>query len=562
MTFDKESFDRLNSRVNALHKDGAFIDKSHGLIYLLLAQKFLLEPDEIKECLVDGGNDCGIDAIFIDRKPEQPVVHIIQSKQHNGVRNAGKPFKYTELDKINRFLEILKNNDLDLSKVVNPALEQKVLEIRDLQNRDFPAFKIWLISNGLPCVAHEIEPVVKSFAAREIRLEQFHLLEFVEFCLNSHSSRDQHVFRVREAGVVEMGDTELYSVVGYISARELYHILKDLRNERKMDHAIFDMNVRSFLGTESQINREIFKSASSPQNVHFSSLNNGITIIGTDVKVMRTAEPIKIGVKKMSIVNGAQTCSAIFDCMKDQYPDFSKFEKLSVLFRLFKTDDPKTIEQIAISTNSQNRIQPRDLRANDNFQLALEVQLGQKGIKYLRKRGSFEDHPDNEPTLDALKAGQLILSYVHLEPAQAKKQSDSIFSDWYNKIFASADVESLVRAYELYGKIEEFQKFIADEIRIRGISRTEDTFITYGGFHVLAICSALEKLYPAKTDDQLIRNSLDIIAEILLEVGQPAYYNFFRDSAMADRMIEKCSQPELFKQQDLFKTLKKRASKG
>lgn len=97
----------------------------------------MLEPDEIKECLVDGGNDCGIDAIFIDRKPEQPVVHIIQSKQHNGVRNAGKPFKYTELDKINRFLEILKNNDLDLSKVVNPALEQKVLEIRDLQNRDF-----------------------------------------------------------------------------------------------------------------------------------------------------------------------------------------------------------------------------------------------------------------------------------------------------------------------------------------------------------------------------------------------------------------------------------------
>lgn len=547
MDFNKESFNKLNARVNELHKDKIVSQRHHGLIYLLLAQKFLRDIDEINESIVDGGNDCGIDAIYIDRNHEQPIINIIQSKLHDSERRAKNPFKASALEKISRFFEILKNPDIDLSKLVNAGLEQKVLEIRDIQKKDFPIFKIWLISNGAPCVEHETKPLASKLQNEEVNIEEFHLSDFIEFCINTHSSRSQHVFRVKEAGIVEAGNTELYSVVGYISASELYEILRDLRNERKMDYSLFDMNVRSFLGTDSQINKEIYKSASSPHNSHFSSLNNGITIVGTDVKVMTTTTPYKIGVKKMSIVNGAQTCSAIFDSMKHDYPDFNKFKNLSVLFRLFRTDEPDIIEQIAISTNSQNRIQPRDLRANDNFQLELEKDLAERGIKYMRKRGSFEaGEPDNRPKLDALKAGQLILSYVHFEPAQAKKQSDNIFNDWYNKIFAKVNVSKLIRAFELYSKIEEHQAYINDEIRIRGISRTENTFITYGGFHVLTLCAKLEEIHPDRDDDELIQDALKIISECLLEAGQPAYYSFFRDGKMTDKMFEKCYQANLF----------------
>lgn len=549
MTFNKEDFDRLNSRINNLHKDGVITKKSEGLIYLLLSHKFLRESDDIKESYVDGGNDCGIDAVYIDRKPDQPIVNIIQSKCSDSERKAKNPFKSSELQKISRFFDILRDCNSDLKKLVNSDLEQKILEIRDIQNKDFPLFKVWLISNGSPCVEHEIQPILSQFT-QEITVEEFHLSDFIEFCVNIHSSRPQHVFRVREAGVLEAGNTELSSVVGYISARELYDVLKDLRDHRKMDYSLFDMNVRSFLGTDSSINKEIYKSASSPHNSLFSSLNNGITIVGTEVKVMRTQQPYKIGVKKMSIVNGAQTCSAIFDSMKDQYPNLESFENLSVLFRLFKTDDPAIIERIAISTNSQNRIQPRDLKANDNYQLKLESDLAKRGIKYVRKRGAFEsgDSDDMNGKLDALKAGQLLLSYVHHEPANAKRQSDLIFSDWYNKIFSSVDVEKLLRAHELYTKIEDYQKFISDEVRIRGVSRTENTFVTYGGFHVLTLCSRLETVHPQKSDDELIQSALDIIAKCLLEAGQPAYYTFFRDSNMTATMLEKCYQLDLFEE--------------
>lgn len=545
MAFNDDSFDRLNSRVSELHTDKAIATKDQGLIYLLLAQKFLREADEINESYVDGGNDCGVDAIYIDRRPDQPVIHIIQSKFHESKRKAGNAFKASCLEKIYRFFEIVKNPKIDLSKVVNTKLEQKILEIRDVQKTDFPEFKVWLISNGQPCTAHEIEPLVKPLSQQDIKVAEFHLTDFIEFCINRRSTREQHIFRVREVGVIESGDTELYTVVGYISARELYGILKDLRNERKMDYSLFDMNVRGFLGMDSPVNQEIFKSASSLHNHNFSSLNNGITIVGSDVKVMKTGDIPKIGVKNMSIVNGAQTCSAIFDSMKDQFPSTEKFDKLSVLFRLFKTDDSEMIEKIALSTNSQNRIHPRDLRANDKFQISLEASLKDRGIIYQRKRGGVHLHDVGAARLDALKAGQLLLSYVYHDPAAAKKQSDQIFGPRYNKIFGSVDVDKLVRAHKFYSKIEEKQKFISDEIRIRGISRTENTFVTYGGFHILTLCSVLSEFDSDKDDDETIVDAIEVIAQVLSEVGQPAYYSFFRNTEMTEKMIEKCSQPDL-----------------
>lgn len=544
--FNEADFLKLSERIDQLEQDKRISKRSQGLIYLLIVQRFLRESDDFREALVDGGNDCGVDAIFIDHKPDQPIVNIIQSKVYDSAERASKAFKSSALEKISRFFEILKDPNSNLDKIVSPSLKQKILEIRALQREDFPIFKVWLISNGCQCVPHEIGTLAKRFLLADVTVQEFHLTDFVEFCINLHSSRPEHTFHVRESGIIESGDTELYSVVGYISARELYSILQDLRDERKMDYSLFDMNVRSFLGLDSPINKEIFKSAMSKNNSQFSSLNNGITVVGTHVKVMKMGDRPKIGIKKMSIVNGAQTCSAIFDCMKDQYPDFSRFDKLSILFRLFKTDDPEMIEKIAISTNNQNRIQPRDLRANDNYQLELEKKLAEHGIRYVRKRGSFQNAADERPHLDALRAGQLLLAYVHQDPAAAKKQSDHIFSEWYSRIFSCVDVSQLLRAYALYEKIESRQEFIQDEVRIRGVSRTENTFITYGGFHILALCGVLEKSADAESDDDLINKAIDIIAELLQDMGQPAYYSFFRDSKVMEKMINKCSQPSLF----------------
>ena len=353
-TFNEDDFDRLNERIDRLIASQEVQQRSQALVHIFLSHRFYCEKVVIDESWTDGGNDCGIDAIHIDRRGDEAVIHLIQSKVFESKRKAANPFPYTSAEKTLRFFEILKDRKCNLSKVVNPKLEQKVLEIRDIVNREFPSFKLWLLGNGMPCNQQHLSPCIRALEREDVQVEEFHLDEMVEFCLNSHSSRTNHVFYARDIGVLESGNTELRSVVGYISGLELYKLLRDMRDDRKIDYTLFNMNVRGFLGLNNPVNKEIFKTAASSDNVNFASLNNGITVVGSQCRVNRTASDMpKIGIKRMSIVNGAQTCSAIFDAIKDYYPDMTKFEKLSVLFRVFETEDPDLISRIAVSTNNQ-----------------------------------------------------------------------------------------------------------------------------------------------------------------------------------------------------------------
>jgi hypothetical protein len=544
--FEHGAFDRLNERIERLLEVGDITRRSQALIHLFLTHRFYAEQAQIRECFTDGGNDCGIDAVHIDRRGDEPVIHLFQSKVFDSTKKARNPFPAACLDKVSRFMEILTDRKADLKKVVNEPLEQKVLEIRDAIDKEFPIFKVWLLSNGMPCLEQQIRPSLQALERQAVKVEEFHLDEVVEFCLNNHSTRLNHVFYARDSGIIESGNSELRSVVGYISGLQLYKLLMDLRDSKKIDYTVFNMNVRGFLGLDNPVNREIFRSAASNDNANFASLNNGITIVGSHCKVSRGGlDGAKIGIKHMSIVNGAQTCSAIFDAMKDYYPKIEKFEKLSVIFRIFETEDPELIAKIAMSTNNQNRINPRDLRANDKEQVALELSLKAKGIRYSRKRGIVSNLDSGEKTLDALKAGQVLLSYVHLDPARAKRDSDSIFTDFYHKIFNSVDVDVLVEAVEWLDLIEERRNIIEDDIRIRGARRTENTFVTYGVFHILMLCGLMGGKADPSERLKIIDKAIEVIAKQICNAGEPAFYAFFRDTRQVEILREHAGQPLL-----------------
>jgi len=545
-TFNEEEFNRLNERIAQLLSSQEIQQRSQALIHIFLTHRFYCEKVTIDEVWTDGGNDCGIDAIHIDRRGDEPVIHLLQSKVFDSARKASNPFPFSSADKTLRFFEILKDRRCDLKKVVNPKLEQKILEIRDIIAREFPSFKLWLLGNGLPCSAAQIAPCIKSLERDDVQVEEFHLDEIVEFCLNTHSGRVNHVFYARDVGVLESGNSELRSVVGYVSGLELYKLLRDMRDERKIDYTLFNMNVRGFLGLDNPVNKEIFRTAASSDNVNFASLNNGITIVGSQCKVNKTGSDMpKIGIKRLSIVNGAQTCSAIFDAIKDYYPDISKFEKLSVLFRVFETEDPDLISRIAVSTNNQSRINPRDLRANDDIQKRLERELRSYGISYRRKRGFQPEGSEEGKHLDALKAGQILLSYVHHDPVKAKRDSDAIFTDLYAKVFGGADVAQLVEALSWYEIIEEKRRIVQDDLRIRGQHRTENTFLTYGAFHVLMLCNLLGSSVAEQERGQIVDQAIKIISDHIAEAGNPAHYAFFRDAKQSEAMRTAAVEPKL-----------------
>lgn len=199
-SFNEKYFNSLNERINTLVSDRLISIRSEALIYLFLSHRFYKEQFEIEEAITDGPNDCGIDAVYIDRSGDHPTIHLFQSKLHESTRKASNPFKVSAADKCFKFFEVVKDRDCDLSKVVNSALAQKIREIRDLQDRDFPAFKLWLISNGIPCTPHDIKLYERGLSQYDISLEEFHLDQFVEFCLNAHSRKHNTFFmRVKPA---------------------------------------------------------------------------------------------------------------------------------------------------------------------------------------------------------------------------------------------------------------------------------------------------------------------------------------------------------------------------
>lgn len=544
--FNEDEFIRLNERIDQLLQTQQVQHRNQALIFIFLSHRFYCEKVVIDEVWTDGGNDCGIDAIHIDRTGDEPVIHLIQSKVFESKRKASNPYPASSIEKTIRFFQILKDKRCDLKKLVNPKLEQKILEIRDIIAREFPSFKLWLLGNGMPCTPAQINPITRSLQREDVQIEEFHLDEIVEFCLNTHSSRLNHVFYARDVGVLESGNSELRSVVGYISGLELYKLLRDMRDERKIDYTLFNMNVRGFLGLDNPVNKEIFRTAASSENVNFASFNNGITMIGSQCRVNRTGSDMpKIGIKRMSIVNGAQTCSAIFDAIKDYYPDTSKFEKLSVLFRVFETEDADLISRIAVSTNNQSRINPRDLRANDDIQKKLERELREYGIIYKRKRGFQQEEAEDGKHFDALRVGQILLSYEHHDPVRAKRDSDSIFTEFYQKVFGNIDVSKLVEAISWFEIIEERKLIVQDDIRIRGQHRTHHTFLTYGSFHVLMLCNLLASTNTGKEKAAVVDEAINIISNHLESAGNPAHYSFFRDAREAEAMRTAAIEPKL-----------------
>ncbi|MAT33650.1 MAG: hypothetical protein CMK06_00660 [Ponticaulis sp.] len=102
------------------------------MVFLFLSVKFKVDIHAFDDCVTDGGNDLGVDAIYITRMSDGPEIHVIQSKFHDSERKAGNAFKTSAMHKFRDFLRTVKNREADLDALANPVLKDRILEIREL----------------------------------------------------------------------------------------------------------------------------------------------------------------------------------------------------------------------------------------------------------------------------------------------------------------------------------------------------------------------------------------------------------------------------------------------
>jgi hypothetical protein len=162
----------------------------------------------------------------------------------------------------------------------------------------------------------------------------------------------------------------------------------------KYTHGLFLKNLRYKLekARNSKLANEI-KTTIKKNPKKMAILNNGITLVCSNISLHR-ARPDVVKLFDPKIVNGCQTCWAIYETYKE-YQTAGRQLGAPIQVKIVKTIDSNVIQKIAEATNNQNPISERDKHAADPIQLHLfkEFDKFAPHVLYIYKDGLKEALP-------------------------------------------------------------------------------------------------------------------------------------------------------------------------
>jgi hypothetical protein len=242
-------------------------------------------------------------------------------------------------------------------------------------------------------------------------------------------------------------------LVGRISVTEIAGLIS------RHGDRLLERNIRRYLGLQgNRVNEAIRLTLESPERSNFYFYNNGITLTCDKFSYNALqAGDFQVKVENLQIINGGQTCMTIFQTMR-QATLFPNPTEAYVLLRLYQlpSDNEDLVQKITFATNSQNPVDLRDLRANDEVQRRLEMDISQLGFSYRRKRSDSGIRP-----LDITSgvAAEAILSVWRHRPHQAKFFTREHFGRLYGEIFSrSLNGSQVILAVQLYRIAENRRK--------------------------------------------------------------------------------------------------------
>ena len=508
--------------------------REHAFHSYILESFFSIFPDSIDEYIIDGGSDRGVDFIYIDH--EAKLINLGSTKVVTHFKKSHKNFPGAAIDKIISFVDDLIHRRDDILTNSNPLLALKVQEIWDVLERDPYDITVHLFSNQAPLATAERERLNGFLSRYSIRLAERHLYEMSHGVVRLSKPNFTKVIRTENS--YEYAEDGARAVIGRLRLPEMYEFLKG-PNDDTFDERLVAQNVRYFLGVGSPVNREIRETILRGRSNEFSLINNGMTIV-CDQMIMVAGGHFPIKLVNPQIVNGGQT-AVVVHSLGSNPP--TSFVNGSLNVKIVETSGAELIERIAIGSNTQNRIFGRDLRANDDIQLRLASSLSAHGYFYRRKRG--EQAPSNRMrTIDAIRAGQLILAYAMGEPNKAKTATNDIFGDLYDLIFNPDKVtaELIKTAYICFERIQD-RKRTALAYQ-RQITRTsfEEAWIIEGAFHVLFVVGELlqrkgHDLTNTEAACEQIEPAFEIIEQLVQLHPKTSAYRLFRLASSREHIL-------------------------
>ena len=414
-----------------------------------MLKNYDLSIDEIETGVVDGGDDGGIDAIYVLINGElinidsdisefkrniRIDLYIIQAKASGG-------FSEIAVDKL-----ISSTNDLLNFSVTIPSLRKhynsKLIGIVEKFRKAYHSLltkhpRLYLTyayaSYG---DTDEIHPNVE-WRKNKLREAATQLLDCnFEFQFLGAFELLQRFRKVPsttlDLHLLENATSTTFNEnQGYLCLASLISYYNFITEDGHLRKNIFEANIRDYQG-KVEVNEGIKATLEEITSDDFWWLNNGITIIAISGTIVGKT----ISLEEPQIVNGLQTSTEIYNYFNNSH---ITSDNRSILVRIIVTSDPASRDKIIKATNSQTAISAASLHATDKVQRNIESLFLLKGGFYYDRRKNYyknQGYP-RDKILSIPYLAQAVNAMALREPDNSRGRPASLLKDDknYTRIF-------------------------------------------------------------------------------------------------------------------------------
>jgi len=442
---------------------------------------------------VDGTQDKQIDLISIEEEDDEAEIFIISAKFTDGFSSNAIILMRNGLG------WMLNRPRTEVATISNEAFRDKILDVRSVLSGIGPAnvrVRCYFATNGLTAtLSSEYQQEVRGILAEydngtfaEFTFETLGADELVGL-INRIEKRTRSIdtdvpirYDANTPSLIRYQTQGLKGIICTAAARDIANLVIG-----DPSGALFDSNIRRFLGKGRSVNADILKTATEAASSYlFWFLNNGVTIVCDSCDPVTDPDNPMVKITNLQIVNGCQTTTALAHAARDGTlrPD------TRVLLKIFETKDPTLASRIVLTTNNQNRISTRDLKANDAVQQDMQRRFERYNLLY--------EHKVNQYATTILTAGQRIVSNEDVgqaflaialkKPGDARRRKYKVWTDNYGDIFSGSSAEPHVICLLLYQAANTWARGAR---RVTGITELRRKLINNGVLHIARIASFL-----------------------------------------------------------------------
>lgn len=490
-----------------------------------------LDPEQLNSGSVGGSDDGGVDSFYVfanrrlvredndigDFKDQQVALElvIIQAKNSNGFSEAAIQ-KLTDFT--DNCLALTARAAAIKNKIYSQALIGAVQRFHGLYKAVLVKRPSLAISFHVATLGEGVHPKVQVRAdllAKKCK-EHFSVADVsVDFVgakrlLNLYNQEPTKTLTLQTSkniGLSAFGT----SYICLVPLRKFYDFIS--HNGVLRGH-IFEANVRDYQG-DVAVNEQIAQTLDGPQTEEFWWLNNGITVIASDVEgggeIISVTDPL--------IVNGLQTSHEIYNHFK-KVPHTG--DDRTILVRIVEINDPQSVDRIIKATNSQTKIPKIWLHATEDIHRKIEIALQGVDLYYDRRKNHYRRKGVPAAKIVTLPyLAQAIAAIVLQRPDDARARPTSVADQHYTQMFSEAF------PIELYPKCALILKKVDDFLDGVELPRSEKNNLM---FHIAMYAAGLAlseirptmkqiaALDPSHVDDDLLTDCFKDIGNLYIKL--------------------------------------------